>query len=732
MHIREVKVKRKGTTHRYTQLVKSYRRPDGMPAHKVIAGLGTLPPQAVANLKAALAASRQGKALVLPSADVDTLAPMPVLANLRYLDVAVALTIWNYWNLSGLLKSIIPTTDKEVASCDVVAALVIQRCVAPRSKLYAQKWFPTTALPELLGILPAQFNNTRIHRVLDELDGAGAKLQESMPWLYQQKEGIFTALFLDLTDAYFEGNGCEMAERHRTKEGLRNMRRIGIVLLCNQEGYPLRWQVVPGKKKDFHAMGEVIKSIKGLSWARRTPLVCDRAMGSAGEVIKLFKSGIWFLTAARVSEIEAYTIKIPHQCFADIQPEAGGNSYENEIQHVAKVPRKAGMERVNDSLYVLDLGVCYKETMTTKIVIEHDTDKSSACAAYLAQAVSFGQQIEAGIVENQAQLAKKLGLSRARITQIMNYLRLAPDIQEQLLGGPAGNIPDRFIHPLCLIHDGDKQREQFYRLLREHNITDDQQKPFKAKIKPRSKKMFNQDLNFLLVVYFNPQMFVDQRLRAKQLLEEIFTFIDNINHRLSQPQSRRKKESVRQEVLHKLKALNLLSAFDLSISSKNNRPVKVKLNLKKEPWERRRRYDGFVLLIGHPDLPQNAAEIARLYRAKDAIEKDFYTIKSVIKLRPIYHYTDTKVRAHITLCMLALLLERTLECNLKQTSQKSTAAACLEELSTCHLNQLEAHPNLGTMYTVTRLTNKQQAFLKALDLEHLGADKEVAEMIIPR
>jgi hypothetical protein len=40
--------------------------------------------------------------------------------------------------------------------------------------------------------------------------------------------------------------------------------------------------------------------------------------------------------------------------------------------------------------------------------------------------------LDAGRAKNRADLAAKLGFSRARITQIMNLLWLAPDIQEEI------------------------------------------------------------------------------------------------------------------------------------------------------------------------------------------------------------------------------------------------------------------------------------------------------------
>jgi hypothetical protein len=57
-----------GKERRYAQLVESYRRPDGVPAHRVIASLGALSDLEIANLRTALEASRNGKAVVVVDA----------------------------------------------------------------------------------------------------------------------------------------------------------------------------------------------------------------------------------------------------------------------------------------------------------------------------------------------------------------------------------------------------------------------------------------------------------------------------------------------------------------------------------------------------------------------------------------------------------------------------------------------------------------------------------------
>jgi hypothetical protein len=51
----------------------------------------------------------------------------------------------------------------------------------------------------------------------------------------------------------------------------------------------------------------------------------------------------------------------------------------------------------------------------------------------MALAIRFDQLIREGVVANQAELARLGNLSRARLTQIMNLVNLAPDIQEEIL-----------------------------------------------------------------------------------------------------------------------------------------------------------------------------------------------------------------------------------------------------------------------------------------------------------
>ncbi|MFO0815066.1 MAG: hypothetical protein U0796_17760 [Gemmatales bacterium] len=75
-----------------------------------------------------------------------------------------------------------------------------------------------------------------------------------------------------------------------------------------------------------------------------------------------------------------------------------------------------------------------------------------------------------GVVKDYAELARLGMVSRARISQIMNLLLLAPDIQEAILFLPktvAGHDPIKLKHlqPICLEMDWGRQRERWGRFV---------------------------------------------------------------------------------------------------------------------------------------------------------------------------------------------------------------------------------------------------------------------------
>jgi len=85
-------------------------------------------------------------------------------------------------------------------------------------------------------------------------------------------------------------------------------------------------------------------------------------------------------------------------------------------------------------------------------------------AKLMALAIRFDGLIRTGAVADYAELARLGHVTRARITQIMNLLHLAPDIQEALLHLPRverGRDPIqlRDLQPIATEADWRRQRE---------------------------------------------------------------------------------------------------------------------------------------------------------------------------------------------------------------------------------------------------------------------------------
>ncbi len=68
---------------------------------------------------------------------------------------------------------------------------------------------------------------------------------------------------------------------------------------------------------------------------------------------------------------------------------------------------------------------------------------AATVAKRLALALHIAAQIDAGVYDDQVDVARQHGLTRARLTQLMNLLLLAPDFQEEILAleVPAGRQP---------------------------------------------------------------------------------------------------------------------------------------------------------------------------------------------------------------------------------------------------------------------------------------------------
>ena len=89
----------------------------------------------------------------------------------------------------------------------------------------------------------------------------------------------------------------------------------------------------------------------------------------------------------------------------------------------------------------------------------------SRIARLMALAIRFEGLLRDRKIRDYAELARLGGVTRARMTQIMKLLDLAPDIQEQILFLPLiQGLNERNLRPLASRIDWDEQRRMFQKI----------------------------------------------------------------------------------------------------------------------------------------------------------------------------------------------------------------------------------------------------------------------------
>ena len=736
MHLRFSTTVRNGKTYRYAQLVESYRRDDGMPTHRVLASLGERPDIELENLRVALAATRAGKRVAVPDKTTrrsQAEVAVPVFEDaLRYLDVAALLELSRASGLRALLEEVLPRGQAEVSDAHIVDALAIQRCVDPGSKLFATQWYPRSALPELQAIAPGTFNNSRVHRALDALDGATPELMSRLPRLIGELDGAFTTFFLDATDAWFVGKGPPTAAIGKTKEGLLK-RKIGIVLLCNQNGFPLRWEVVGGTKNDSKSFVEMLRSVAGLRWVGDTPVVVDRAMGKTENIRQLVATGMKFVTAATVTEFPTYAPSLPMHSFANIEV----SEEQPAREAAAAAALAAGLTQVHANLYVTDLGKLELPGGASSSDERCDAAADAPEGIRLRDIMKTARTLLALAGDGLSHRAagRQLGLDNGVTAKYMRLRHLEPGVANAILEGRADRLTLEDLRRLAQMPAAEQgpRFEQLLALPRRRSprlgVASRSMRVQEHADAPPDDAPPAPSPHVRVVAFFNPYRFVEKRKNAQGRLDEIAAFVKRTNDNLAGGRSHLSRDRLFAAADRFLRKYELVDAFDISIHDRDIAGVirlQLSITMRTDAWARRRRYDGWCVLVAHADVPHSAADLCRLYRSKDVVEKDFQTIKGLVELRPIRHRTDAKVRAHVTVCMISLFLERLLATRIKATS----ADAALTQLETCRLVRYTLAGT--TAYGLTGPTAEARRILDALDLRHLADQALVQDKLHPR
>jgi transposase len=195
------------------------------------------------------------------------------------------------------------------------------------------------------------------------------------------------------------------------------------------------------------------------------------------------------------------------------------------------------------------------------------------------------------------------------------------------------------------------------------------------------------------VIAYNPEQAELDRINREKTLDRLRCELDILNN------PKRRKSSKAQ--------CNVLLNKSMGRYVKEPKSGKLKIDTAKIKQEEK--LDGKYLL-STSDQHLSAEDIALGYKQLMEVERAFRTLKGSLSLRPIYHSKDDRIRSHVLLCWLALLLIRIAEVETGMTWPKI-------QRSMQRLNLVEFLTKEGRILQHTEINSDQRNILNKLKIK---------------
>lgn len=328
-----------GKPHTYWSLVETVRAPEG-PRQKTLCYLGELNSSAQARwLKTVEVFNEQGEAhqLKLFPSDAETPADDPQVARVLLNRVRLertrqfgacwlGLELWKQLELDRFFEAALDHEPADVPWSRVAALLAVNRLCAPGSELaIEQRWYPSTALDDLLGIAEGKINDTRLYRCLDRILPHKTKLERHLKERYGELFGAeFDVLLYDLTSTYVEGaaESNAMMRRGYSRDHRSDCEQMVIALIVNSEGFPFSYETFDGNRADVSTMETILRMVERKYGKARRIWVFDRGIVSEENLATIRKRGGQYLVGTPRSQMKRFETELLNQDgWAQVRPE---------------------------------------------------------------------------------------------------------------------------------------------------------------------------------------------------------------------------------------------------------------------------------------------------------------------------------------------------------------------------------------------------------------------------
>jgi transposase len=327
-----------GKEHTYWSLVETVRTPDG-PRQRTLCYLGELNHSAQACwLRTIEVFNEQGETqqLKLFPSQVEPPPSDPQVARVLLNKVRLertrqfgacylGLELWKRLELDCFFEQSVDNEPADVPWSRVTALLAINRLCAPGSELaIEQRWYPSTALDDLLAIEDGKINATRLYRCLDRILPQKTKLERHLKQRYGELFGAeFDVLLYDLTSTYVEGAAERnpMMRRGYSRDHRPDCEQLVIALIVNSEGFPFSYETLNGNRADVSTLETILRMVEYKHGKARRIWVFDRGVVSEENLEAIRKRGGQYLVGTPRSQLKQFEAELLKENWTQVRPE---------------------------------------------------------------------------------------------------------------------------------------------------------------------------------------------------------------------------------------------------------------------------------------------------------------------------------------------------------------------------------------------------------------------------
>ena len=229
-----------------------------------------------------------------------------------------------------------------------------------------------------------------------------------------------------------------------------------------------------------------------------------------------------------------------------------------------------------------------------------------------------------------------------------------------------------------------------------------------------------------LVVAHNPQQAAEQTANRQARIDQLRQRADQLVGKLDSQDAGKVHRG------RKLSDAGVTARFFHEVSEAHlTRIIKVDLQAELFTWDidqtalaRAQAMDGKLLLVTNiQDMTPD--EVVRRYKALADIERGFRVLKSEIEIAPVFHRRPDRIKAHASICMLALILYRVMRQRLKMSGSDLSPEAALADLRRIQRHSVSIN-NAAPIAGISTIAQRQTDVLAALKIKKPSHDTQLS------